>query len=354
MNAPNTFAPAGSMAEGLPPPVVLAVPDSGIIDASAPRLRALAVTYVPPDLHEGSVHSWNVAYQRELPGRWVVEAAYLGNRGRDVLATMNMNAGMVLGADNAGRPLFQLYGRTAEVSTWVRAKSEYHALQVKADHRLAAGLSVETSYTLGRGRNYSAGDSNGNIQTPADPERSWARRGEDRLHDLVAAWSYQVPGPGASRGLTKALLSGWQVSGIWILQSGLPIEFAAANATLRAPGNRQRPNASEQPQVLGGIGPERLWFDTSVFSVPAVGTWGNVRRNSLLDGPGYQNLDASLVKSLDVQRFRGELRVDVFNVFNTPHFNNPDGALGNATFGQITSVVPGGERFLRFGFRVLF
>ena len=354
LNAPSTFAAAGTMAEGFPPPVPLAIPDTGIIDASPPRLRALAFTSVPADLHEGSVHSWNVAYQRELPGRWTVEAAYLGNRGRDILATMNMNAGMVLGADNAGRPLFQQYGRTAEVSTWVRTKSTYHALQVKADHRLGAGLSVETSYTLGRGKNYSTGDSNGNIQTPADPERSWARRGEDRLHDLVAAWSYQLPAPGTRRGLAGALLHGWQFSGIWIVQSGLPIDFTAANATLRAPGNRQRPNASGQPQVLGNIGSEQLWFDTSVFSVPAVGTWGTVGRNSLLDGPGYRNLDVSVVKSLGAQRVRGELRVDAFNVFNTPHFNNPDGLLGNATFGQITSVVPGGERFLRFGFRVMF
>jgi hypothetical protein len=353
INAPSTFAAAGSMAEGFPPPLLLDVPPDGVIDASPATLRSLAFTHVPADLHEGSVHSWNIAYQRQLPGRWTVEAAYLGNRGHDVLATMNLNAGMVLGAENAGRPLFQRFGRTAEVTTWVPTKTQYNALQVKVDQRLSRGLSLQTSYTLGQGKNYSNGDSNGNIQTPADVERSWARRGEDRLHDFVSAWSYQLPRR-PSRSRADAVLGGWQISGIWVLQSGLPIEFAAANTSLRAPGNRQRPNATGQPTVYGDVGPGRLWFDTSVFALPAAGTWGNVRRNSLLDGPGYQNVDLSFTKLVEMQNVRAELRIDAFNVFNIPHFNNPDGNLGNATFGQITSVAPGSERLVRFGVRLNF
>jgi hypothetical protein len=354
INAPNSFAAAGSMSQGFPPPAALSIPASGIIDASTSRLANMAFTYVPPDLHEGSVHSWNLAYQRELPDRWVVEAAYVGNRGVDVLATINMNAATVLGADNAGRPLFPTFGRTAEVMTWVPVKSRYDGLQVKLDRRLSDGLSIAAAYTLGRGKNYSNGDSNGAIQTPADRERSWARRGEDRLHDLAVSWVYQFPAPGWRGGVLAPVLRDWQISGIWVVQSGLPIDFTAANATLRAPGNRQRPNVSGRPAVLGAVGSGQQWFDASVFSTPATATWGNVRRNSLLDGPGYQNVDAALVRTFAVQRVRAELRVDAFNVFNTPHFNNPDGNLGNATFGQITSVAFGSERLVRFAFRVAF
>lgn len=353
--APNTFAAAGSMAAGFPPPATAAIPDSGIIDASTPALRTLAVTHVPRDLHEGSVHAWNVAYERQVLGQWTVEAAYVANRGRDILATMNLNAGMVLGGDNAGRPLFPRFGRTAEVATWVPVKSTYHSLQVKADRRLAGGVAVTTSYTLGRGMNYSTGDSNGNIQTPIDPERSWGRRNDDRLHNFVASWVARLPAPGrSSAGIVPALVGNWQVSGILVAQSGTPIDFTAANAILRAPGNRQRPNASGPPAVLGGIGASQLWFDTSVFSAPAPATFGNVARSGLLDGPAYFNLDASLVKTVGAGPVRGQLRVDAFNLLNTPHFNNPDGMLGNATFGRITSVAPGSERLVRFGLRVLF
>jgi hypothetical protein len=92
-----------------------------------------------------------------------------------------------------------------------------------------------------------------------------------------------------------------------------------------------------------------------VFSAPAQNTWGNVVRNSLLDGPAYINADAALAKVLMLPRnIRGEFRIDAFNVFNIPHFNNPNGVLGNASFGQITSVPDFSERLLRFGLRIMF
>jgi hypothetical protein len=356
---PNTFATAGSMRNGFPAPVVADIPATGVIDAGTPALRTQGYFYVPPDLHEGSLHSWNVAYQRELPGRWTAEVAYVGNRGHDIIATLNMNAGMVLGADNAGRPLFTTFGRTADVTTWVPVKTAYHSLQAKLDRRFSNGLLVTNSYTLGRSKNYSNGDSNGAIQTPADPERSWARRGEDRLHNFASSWVYHLP-VGKSRkwlnsGALSHILGDWQVSGVFVAQSGTPINFEANNATLRAPGNTQRPDASGTPNVLGGIGPGVQWFDTSVFSAPAQNTWGNVLRNSLLDGPAYINADVSLAKVLTLPRnIRSEFRVDAFNAFNIPHFNNPNGTLGNASFGQITSVPDFSERLLRFGFRIMF
>jgi len=356
---PNTFATAGSMRNGFPAPIVEAIPANGIIDASTPALRTQGYFYVPPDLHEGSLHSWNVAYQRELPGRWTAEVAYVGNRGHDIIATLNMNAGMVLGADNAGRPLFAPFGRTAGVTTWVPVKTEYHSLQAKLDRRFSNGLLVTNSYTLGRSKGYSAGDSNGGIQTPADPERSYARKGEDRLHNYAASWVYHLPvgpqGKWLQSGVLSHVLGDWQVSGVFVAQSGTPIDFTANAATLRAPDNTQRPNATGTPNVLGAIGPGNLWFDTSVFSAPAENTWGNVLRNSLLDGPAYINADLSLAKVITLPRqIRGEFRIDAFNAFNIPHFNNPNGTLGNANFGQITGVPDFSERLLRFGLRIMF
>lgn len=357
----NTFATAGSMRNGFPDPIVAEIPADGIIDASVPSLRNQRYFYVPSDLREGSLHSWNVAYQRELPGRWTAEVAYVGNRGHDILATFNLNAGMVLGADNAGRPLFAPFGRTAEVTTWIPVKTEYHAMQAKVDRRFSNGLLVTTSYTLGRGKNYSDGDSNGAIQTPADIERSWARTNQDRLHNFVLSWVYQLPiGPDRrwlQEGPLSYVLGGWQVGGFFAVQSGEPIPFEANAATLRAPGNTQRPNASAKPEVLGGIGSGNLWFDTSVFSAPAQDTWGNVPRNGLLDGPAYRNVDLTITKLFALPRgMRGEFRIDAFNVFNIPNFriDTENRTLGNAAFGQITKTIDLNERLVRFGVKLTF
>jgi hypothetical protein len=114
------------------------------------------------------------------------------------------------------------------------------------------------------------------------------------------------------------------------------------------------PNVTGTPEVLGGIGQTQPWFDTSVFSAPAAGTWGNVQRNMLLTGPGYVNLDASIVKIIRAGTKRAEIRADFFNATNTPHYANPNGTFGNANFGRVTSIIAQTERMIRFGGRFLF
>src|SRR6185503_19458288 len=151
------------------------------------------------------------------------------------------------------------------------------------------------------------------------------------------------------------VLGGWQVSGIFVAQTGSPIAITMSNATLNAPGNTQRPNVSGTPAVLGAVGPGALWFDTSVFSAPAANTFGTALRNGVLDGPAYVNLDATIAKLFSIgSRVKGEFRADVFNITNTPHFENPNGTFLGATFGQITTTMPNSSRSMRFGFRMMF
>jgi Carboxypeptidase regulatory-like domain len=358
-NAPNNFAAAGSMKNGFPDPVFVQIPANGIIDASPAVLRNASYFNVPANLHEGSLHSFNVAYQRELPGRFTLDVAYVGNRGHDVQTQFNANAATVVGLPgNTGRPLFGPFGKSADVTTWIGTKTVYNSLQTKLDRRFTGGLLVTTSYTLGRGWSYVNGDSNSGIATPADIERSWARTDQDRLHSLVESFLYQLPfGPDRKwlrDGPVAQILGGWQVSGILAAQSGSPIGITMSAATLNAPGNTQRPDVSGTPAVLGGIGPGVNWFDTSVFSSPAPNTFGNAPRNGVLDGPAYVNLDATIAKVFTIGRTKGEVRADIFNVTNTPHFNNPNGTFLASTFGQITSTIAGSERSMRFGFRLMF
>jgi hypothetical protein len=295
-----------------------------------------------------------------LPARFTLDVAYVGNRGHDVQTRYNENAATVVGRPgNDGRPLFIPFGKSADVNTWTGTKTAYNSLQAKLDRRFSGGLLVTSSYTLGRGWSYVDGDSNTNILTPADFELSWARTDQDRLHSLVESFLYQLPvGPGRrwlNDGPLSQILGGWQVSGIFSAQSGSPIQITMSAAALNAPGNTQRPDQNGTPAVLGAVGPGALWFDTSVFSSPAPNTFGTARRNASLDGPKYVNLDATLAKLFSIgQRVKGEFRADIFNVTNTPHFNNPNGTFLGATFGQITSTMNLSERSMRFGFRMMF
>jgi hypothetical protein len=350
-NPPNSFAAAGSMAAGFPAAIFFEIPSNGIIDATIPILRNAGLFYVPPDLREGKLHSWNAAFQRELLWGITAEAAYVGNIGRNILTPIDINAGLVPGQDNAGRPFNQKFGRTASITSWTGTDTNYHSLQVKADRRFNKGVLITTSYTFGRAINFN--DDNGGIGTPADPRLSEGRAGFDRRHIFSQSFVWDLPVFQNSPRLLRNVLGGWQLSGILALQSGSPINFTASSATLRAPGNTQRPNVNGEPNVPGAIGPGQLYFDTSVFSAPAANTFGNLKRNASIDGPGYVNFDGSIFKRFSfTERIGGELRADFFNLTNTPHFNNPNESFGSATFGQVTGAF--GERLVRFGARVTF
>ena len=83
--------------------------------------------------------------------------AYVGNRGVDLVMDVDRNAGMVLGANNPGRPQFAAFGRTGTSRERTNlGKSKYNAMQVKVDRRFKNGILVTNSYTLGRGWDYTS------------------------------------------------------------------------------------------------------------------------------------------------------------------------------------------------------
>ena len=250
-----------------------------------------------------------------------------GQRGQERPGRLQPERGHGARRRQRGRPYNHLYGRTADVRTWLPTDTSYHSLQTKLDRRFRNGFLLTTSYTLSRAENYS--DDNGGIATPADVERSKGRAGFDRKHALAASLIWDVP---FFRGRSDALhwvLGGWQVSGIATAYSGTPINFTANAATLRAPGNTQRPNLSGDPRVIGDIGPGQFYFDTSVFSAADQNSWGNMRRNDSISGPGFWNVDLSLVKRLRfAKRVSVELPADAFDAFNHANFGNPNGTPG--------------------------
>jgi carboxypeptidase family protein/TonB-dependent receptor-like protein len=350
-NPPNSFAAAGSMAAGLPAPLVFAVPDNGIIPANTKSLLEQGFFYVPPDLKEARIHSWNIAFQHELFWGFSAEAAYVGNIGRGILSDFDLNAGMTPGQDNNGRPFNQKFGKTASVRTWFPTNTSYHSLQIKIDRRFSKGLLVNASYTLGRARDFS--DDNGGIATPADPSLSEGPAGFDRRHSFVTNFVWDIPFARNLNRLGRAVFGGWQLAGIFSRQSGMPIDIFASGASLRAPGNTQRPVLNGEPEIIGEIGQGSFYFDTSVFGAPPINAFSNLTRNASIRGPGYINLDGSLVKRFRfTERIGGELRIDALNVTNTPNFNNPNGEFLNPRFGQVTTAF--GERLVRFGARVTF
>jgi hypothetical protein len=202
---------------------------------------------------------------------------------------------------------------------------------------------------------------NGTISTPIDFQQSWGRSNFDRTHNYVLSALYDLPwGPRRrwlSSGPVGQILGGWQLSGIFVAQSGTPLNIGGNGTLLNTPGTSPFANLNGEQKVLGGLGPGLLYFDPSVYSLPAAGVQGNMSRNSGPEGPGFWNVDMSLFKrfSIGATRF-AEVRVDAYNVTNSVRWGNPSTGYSTAagnTFGQITGPT-GGQRSLRFGARVTF
>src|SRR5262249_29758171 len=107
----NGFQRAGSMAAGFPAPSFAAIPSDGILPVSGSLLNS---TYdvVPNTLREGTLHSWNIAFQRQLPYGFTADVAYVGSKGVDLVMDVDLNASMVYGSGNTGRAQFAQFGRT--------------------------------------------------------------------------------------------------------------------------------------------------------------------------------------------------------------------------------------------------
>jgi hypothetical protein len=347
------------MATGFPAPSLATIPSNGLINATGSLLNS---TYdvIPSGLHEGKLHSWNVSFQRQLPYGFSTDIAYVGSRGVDLVADLDLNASLQYGSGNVGRPQFAQFGRTGTSRARTNfGKSQYHGLQMKVDRRFQNGFLVTNSYTLGRSMDLA--QENTGIGTPIDFDLSWARSDTDRLHNWVTSAVYELPwGPHKrwmnDTGVLGQVLGGWQVSGLFIAQSGQALTIGG-NSVLNTPGNTAFVNLNGENKVLGGLGPGLLYFDPTVYSVPAGGVQGNMKRHSGPEGPGFWQLDGSLFKRFTVGGSRyAEFRVDAYNVTNSVRWANPNTGFSTATgtnFGTITNTT-GSQRSIRFGGRFAF
>ena len=339
LTAPNTFSAAGSMAAGFPAPVPVVIPTNGIL-VNPPNQT---FTALPLNFPMSYVQSWNFAIQRQLPGNFSAEAAFVGNHGLHIIGanSVNMNAGLIPGAGPGGQPLNILFKRTAETDVPSFAPTYYDSLQMKLNRRFSNGLSMITSYAYAKAIDYDGRTAGGNynvINFAANKGLSYY----DRRHVFTYSAVYELPfGQGkkwATSGPAKWVLGGWQLNGLWTWESGLPLDFAISNTSLNAPGHINRPNVNGPVQILGHEGPGQYWFDKSAFSAPAANTLGNAGRD-VLAGPRLFNIDASVFRKFRItERFNLEFRAESFNMTNTPWFDRPDTNFSDAAFGQVTTA----------------
>jgi hypothetical protein len=334
---------------------------------------------------------YNLTLQRELPGAVLLEAAYVGNRGRQLSRggeggfTLNQlnptylslgsqlnqlvdnpfygqpNVGGVIAQKQVSRAqLLRPYPQYDTIHPLFSqgATSDYNALQTTFSKRFSTGVTFEGSYTWAK-----ALDTGTSYQDSYNVLSARGVSSVDYRHRLVFSGVYELPvgrkrqiGANLSR-VADAVIGGWQINGIFTAQSGDPLGISATG-TAALFSEASRANANGGSPILDGDAHSRLdrWFDTSVFSQPAPYTLGNLSPLvTNLRNHNTNNLDLSLFKQFQVtERVRVQFRTEAFNSLNRVRFSSPNTNVnGGANFGKVTAQ-SNSPRQLQFGLKVIF
>jgi hypothetical protein len=305
------------------------------------------------DFEQPSAQHFNVSWQQELTTRIGLEVGYVGSRGKNLPIFMEVNPGLYTPGQT--QPGARLYPAFALVRpTFSNAKSWYNSLQSSVRMRPTNGISFLLSYTLGHAEDHVSGLNIGGEARPVMPvaigddasvERALTfEKGAalfDVRHRLVLSFNAELPAPEGAGQVTEVLLRGWQVNGIFQVQSGFPLTAIDNTLSIRYLTNRPNQICDPNSDAPGTVDE---WFETTCFQRRALAETaepGSAPRNSIR-GPGFARTDLSLFRNIRVtDNHRIQLRIEAFNLFNQTRFGQPGNQIGTPNFGRITSSEDG-------------
>ncbi len=290
-------------------------------------------------------------------------------------------------APNTG--LFSQAGSIGNVGNF--AASSYNALVLSLRKRMSNNLQLDFDYTYGH--------SIDNVSDITNDVIGWDYTGQglicdlrnlrvcrassdfDATHTFSVNYEYRLPVGrgqrflGGSSRLLDALVGGWTTSGIIQYHSGFPwntiTDSFPINFTQSAPAVFVGPRSAVRQNIHVEGGALQLFADpaaaNAAFTYP-IG--GNTGERNVLRGPGFSNVDMAVLKNFTMPWSDSQVlqfRLEAFNVFNHPSFNNPSvdpGLYGSTNFtnnniengsqyGVLTNVA-NSPRQLQFALRYVF
>jgi hypothetical protein len=295
---------------------------------------------VDPNYRIPFVQIWNVDLQRDLTRAIQFGVSYIATKGSDL---------DILRAPNRGPSGLLIPG----VAPFLWESSEGHSLMnavsFRLRKRLTHGIGAGATYTLSKSMDDASSIAGGTAVVAQDDKNlaaEWGLSSFDQRHKFSSDFTYELPFGAGKRwldsGAMGSLFGNWQLNGTIQLASGTPFTARilgnvgdvarGTNGTLRANYNGQ-PVAISDPTTT-------LYFNTSAFSVPSPGTFGDAGRNTII-GPGTSTLNMGLTRNINFGQARSlSLQIMANNLLNTVQFATIDTVVNSPTFGQVLSTRP--------------
>jgi Carboxypeptidase regulatory-like domain len=343
--------------------------------------------------------SYSLNVQYAFTNDLLLEMGYVGSRGTKLYLSITKNQAALASPEQPINGVTTNTPANAVMraqwlgfanTTWSNENtgiSNYNSLQASLTKRMSHGLGLLASYTYSKSLGTvdggdAFGDFAGSFGNLAQDQHNvrgtgYGSVGFDRTHRFVTSFLYELPFYRGSTSALQKVFGGWQLSGVWAVQSGPPygIGDSTAGTLYGNAGGRASfaAGATAETATLSGSTQSRLnqYFNPAAFvraptvaagqttpdgfPVSQAGTiFGNTGSN-ILRGPGQSNLDLGVSKRvrLGEERFL-EFRTEFFNALNQTNFGLPGTAIATpATFGVISSTTAA-PRVIQFGLRFLF
>ncbi|MEZ5356482.1 MAG: carboxypeptidase regulatory-like domain-containing protein [Bryobacteraceae bacterium] len=313
---------------------------------------------VDPHLQNPYTMQYTLGIQRELNSSLAFETALVGTRGVKFLMQRWMNeVDRVTGLRPNPRLNVNYYVDSTQQSSYVSWQSSLRK-------RFSHGLSGSVHYTWAKGLSTAGGDIGAYYQGEADartqdffnPRADRGPNTGDITHYMTGEWTYSLPSLGFNNsGAGKAILGGWQVTGVLLARTGTPVQLSQSG-TQR---NVARPDYIGGQVKFDDYTKTLKYLNRDAFALVPISPTsrvsvrpGNVGNNAIRE-PGAVNLNVSISKEFAFgERARLRTGVDGFNFLNHTNLTGLVTSINNRFFGELQNTA--GARLIQLNARLSF
>jgi hypothetical protein len=342
------------------------------------------IQFLPEKRRNPQTRRFTMGIQRELPGGFIIEAAYVGSRSRDISVPVNINAipaqylstgpvrdqaritfltalvtnpfanltpGSIINMATVARSqLLRPFPEFGDITTFRQnGTSSYDSVQFRVERRLKNNFSILATYT------FSKLIDRVSLLNQTDTNLEKVISADDAPHHFSVSGIWQLPfgrnqrfGKNMNR-LLNYLIGGFQIQGLYQYQTGRPLDLGNIyfNGDLSRLKNFRNGNVDQSfdtggfyfsdaaVQTNGVVNPglqradPRIRLESNIRTLPS--RVPNFREQSL------KTADISIIKNIRFsEHHRLQFRAEFLNAFNTPLFINPNLTPTSTSFGAIT------------------